>query len=288
MGQSGGFRDREGLGGRPGELRRHRMGWIDPERAERDPEFADDVLPWAECGGTVGVMVPIAAASRDPSVRLSRGGCRSASAGCWCWSSSSAAGWGGLSVGAARIQRDVSSGQGAHAGRVYGLLSRQTGHRVPDRSDLSGESPLLHKIRSGPVPCRRRLCPPIRADPVRPDPTSRRTAFVRGDRRSRACRPSIRYALQRDPNASSPSHPLTSANEWEGALLCEPVFNALRASYAVALSSGLRQMDAGGKRIRAASIAVLADAMKPSSSMAWSMLECPISSRTRPAGLNVR
>ncbi len=63
---------------------------------------------------------------------------------------------------------------------------------------------------------------------------------------------------------------------------------ATGSAHAVALSSGLRQIGAGGKRIRAASMAVLAEAMKPSSSMAWSMLECPISSRTRPEGLNVR
>ncbi len=96
--------------------------------------------------------------------------------------------------------------------------------------------------------------------------------------------PRTRIFQERGPNADSPSQSF----EWEGEIMFASDFIPLREGYAVALSSGLRQIGAGGKRIRAASIAVLAEAMKPSSSMAWSMLECPISSRTRPAGLNVR
>ena len=49
---------------------------------------------------------------------------------------------------------------------------------------------------------------------------------------------------------------------------------------AVALSSGLRQIDCGGKRILAASSAVLVDAMNPSSSAAASIPVWPIRSRT--------
>jgi len=62
----------------------------------------------------------------------------------------------------------------------------------------------------------------------------------------------------------------------------------LSSAHAVAASSGLRQIERIGKRIRAASSAVAVDDSNPSSAAARSIPVCPSARRTRAAGERVR